>query len=203
MATVVRELADACACAARRVLHLRSPGCVTPAPSRRLARAAPSWLMTTLPRHRQLSFASVHHNSVSALAGAETANTSSGSTSAEASGRSEDLVISENCIRRMREIQEEEREEAGAAGEVMLRLSVDGGGCSGFQYSFSLERELQPDDRVFEKDGVKVVVDSVSHSFVKGATIDYVQELVRSSFHVANNPNSAATCGCGSSFTAR
>ncbi|KAH9309162.1 hypothetical protein KI387_037073, partial [Taxus chinensis] len=67
-------------------------------------------------------------------------------------------------------------------GETMLRLSVEGGGCSGFQYSFNLDDKQNPDDRVFEKAGIKLVVDEVSYGFVKGATIDYVEELIRSSF---------------------
>jgi iron-sulfur cluster assembly accessory protein len=88
-------------------------------------------------------------------------------------------------------------------GEKMLRVSVEGGGCSGFQYNFTLDDNRNPDDRVFEKEGIKVVVDAVSYGFVKGATVDYVEELIRSSFMVTTNPNAEGGCSCGSSFTAK
>ncbi|BAT05124.1 Os08g0363800 [Oryza sativa Japonica Group] len=64
----------------------------------------------------------------------------------------------------------------------MLRLSVEAGGCSGLQYSFSLDVKKNSDDRIFEKDGVKLVVDDVSYDFVKGATVDYEEELIHSTF---------------------
>ncbi|EEF33658.1 Iron-binding protein iscA, putative [Ricinus communis] len=78
----------------------------------------------------------------------------------------------------MKELQVSE----GSAEEKMLRLGVETGGCSGFQYVFDLESKMNPDDRVFEKEGVKLVVDNISYDFVKGATIDYVEELIRSAF---------------------
>ncbi|KAG6542628.1 hypothetical protein Mapa_015959 [Marchantia paleacea] len=112
----------------------------------------------------------------------------------------EGIVITESCIKRLREIQQEE----GPEGQKkMLRLSVDGGGCSGFLYNFSLDDSLKPDDRLFEKDGAKVVVDEVSLSFVKGAVVDFSEELIRASFTVASNPNAESGCGCGASFTAK
>lgn len=84
---------------------------------------------------------------------------------------------------------------------VNLRLSVEGGGCSGFQYSFELDdADINEDDRVFERDGAAVVVDDGSLEFVRGSTIDFVEEMIRSSFVVSNNPNSESACGCGSSF---
>ncbi|EFJ21720.1 hypothetical protein SELMODRAFT_151749 [Selaginella moellendorffii] len=82
----------------------------------------------------------------------------------------------------------------------LLRLTVDSGGCSGFQYNFSLDEKAQSDDRVFEKDGATLVVDGISFDFVKGSTVDFTEELMRSSFMVTSNPNASAGCGCGASF---
>jgi iron-sulfur cluster assembly accessory protein len=81
----------------------------------------------------------------------------------------------------------------------------DGGGCSGFQYSFSLDSApgVKPNDRVFERDGARVVVDDVSLTFLKGATVDYVEEMIKSSFAISDNPNAESGCGCGSSFVAK
>ncbi|KAG2279225.1 hypothetical protein Bca4012_047393 [Brassica carinata] len=113
----------------------------------------------------------------------------------EASSSSMEAVhLSENCIRRMKELQSSEPE------KKMLRLAVETGGCSGFQYVFELDHTTNPDDRVFEKKGVKLVVDTVSYDFVKGATIDYVDELIRSAFVVAENPAAVGGCSCKSSF---
>eukprot|EP00603_Paraphysomonas_imperforata_P001480 CAMPEP_0114422576 /NCGR_PEP_ID=MMETSP0103-20121206/5683_1 /TAXON_ID=37642 ORGANISM="Paraphysomonas imperforata, Strain PA2" /NCGR_SAMPLE_ID=MMETSP0103 /ASSEMBLY_ACC=CAM_ASM_000201 /LENGTH=104 /DNA_ID=CAMNT_0001591169 /DNA_START=336 /DNA_END=650 /DNA_ORIENTATION=+ len=92
---------------------------------------------------------------------------------------------------------------------MRLRVAVEGGGCSGFQYSFHMdgtkgEFKADPmdpeDDILFEKNGAEVVVDSGSFEFIKGATIDFEQELIRSSFAIVNNPQSESACGCGSSF---
>lgn len=84
--------------------------------------------------------------------------------------------------------------------KLMLRLSVSGGGCSGFQYGFSFDNTAQVDDRVFERDGVKVVVDEASLDLLSGAEIDFVEDLVGASFQV-KNPNAKSSCGCGSSFS--
>ncbi|CAK4692167.1 hypothetical protein AeMF1_017035 [Aphanomyces euteiches] len=82
-----------------------------------------------------------------------------------------------------------------------LRVAVEGGGCSGFQYVLTLEdAPLEEDDQVFEKDGAKVVVDTTSMDLLKGSTVDFAQELIRSSFTIINNPNAVSGCGCGSSF---
>ena len=82
----------------------------------------------------------------------------------------------------------------------MLRVSVSGGGCSGFQYGFTVEQALGDDDLRIEKDGVVVLVDSVSLPFVAGSTLDFVDDLMGQSFRVAN-PNATAACGCGTSFS--
>jgi len=82
---------------------------------------------------------------------------------------------------------------------LKLRLSVDGGGCSGFQYKFGLEKVVNPDDLVSETDGVVLLVDPVSLPFVEGAEVDFVENLGGASFQV-KNPNATSGCGCGTSF---
>ncbi|KAM3219259.1 iron-sulfur assembly protein IscA-like 2, mitochondrial [Capsicum chacoense] len=104
------------------------------------------------------------------------------------------VVMTENCVRRIKELQ------TGEHKEKMLRLSVEAGGCSGFQYEFSLDDKTNSDDRIFERDGVKLVVDNISFDFVKGATVDYVEELIRSAFQVSTNPSAVGGCSCKSSF---
>ncbi|MQL96447.1 hypothetical protein Taro_029128, partial [Colocasia esculenta] len=108
----------------------------------------------------------------------------------------EGVHMTENCIRRMKELQA--NQELNKA--KMLRLSVETGGCSGFQYVFELEDKRNEDDRIFEKEGVKLVVDNISYDFVKGATVDYVEELIRSAFLVMTNPSAVGGCSCKSSF---
>ncbi len=89
---------------------------------------------------------------------------------------------------------------AGRQGKpAILRLSVDGGGCSGFQYKFGFADAAEPDDTVAETDGVRLVVDSVSLDLVRGCAVDYVESLGGAAFRV-ENPNAASGCGCGSSF---
>lgn len=83
---------------------------------------------------------------------------------------------------------------------ALLRLSVEGGGCSGFQYRFALEQQPAGDDTVAETDGVLLVVDPISLDLVQGATVDYVESLGGAAFQVAN-PQAASGCGCGSSFS--
>ncbi|MBE0409097.1 MAG: iron-sulfur cluster insertion protein ErpA [Anaerolineales bacterium] len=80
-----------------------------------------------------------------------------------------------------------------------LRVFVSGGGCSGFQYGMALENNILENDLVFDQHGVKVVIDEVSISYLQGASIDYVDELMGSGFKI-ENPNAVASCGCGSSF---
>ena len=83
---------------------------------------------------------------------------------------------------------------------AILRLSVDGGGCSGFQYKFGFADAVESDDVIAEHDGVKLVVDSVSIDLVRGCAVDYVESLAGAAFKV-ENPNAASGCGCGSSFS--
>ena len=82
---------------------------------------------------------------------------------------------------------------------AILRLSVEGGGCSGFQYKFEMADAPEDEDRVSETDGVRLVVDPISLDLVGGSVVDYVESLGGAAFRV-ENPNAAAGCGCGSSF---
>ena len=84
--------------------------------------------------------------------------------------------------------------------EQMLRVTVSGGGCSGYQYAFSFDSDETPDDRIFERDGIKVVTDKASLGLLAGSEIDYVDDLIGAFFKV-NNPNATASCGCGTSFS--
>ncbi|XP_044746494.1 iron-sulfur cluster assembly 2 homolog, mitochondrial [Coccinella septempunctata] len=107
-----------------------------------------------------------------------------------------ELKITDNCVNRLKSI-------ITKGSSDFLRVSVEGGGCSGFQYKFGLDSELSDDDRIFQKDGVKVVIDEISLGFVKGATVDYQEELIRASFKIVNNPLAEQGCSCGSSFAVR
>jgi iron-sulfur cluster insertion protein len=89
-------------------------------------------------------------------------------------------------------------EQDGQSG-LMLRVSVSGGGCSGFQYGFSFDDTVNPDDRTFERAGVVAVVDETSLELLAGAQVDFVEDLGASSFQI-KNPNATSSCGCGSSF---
>lgn len=84
--------------------------------------------------------------------------------------------------------------------DLKLRVYVTGGGCSGFQYGFTFDEEINDDDTQIEKDGVTVLIDSMSIQYLGGAEIDYTEGLSGSQF-VIRNPNAATTCGCGSSFS--
>ena len=81
-----------------------------------------------------------------------------------------------------------------------LRVSVEGGGCSGFSYKFGFDSERKADDLLVERDGAKVLVDEISLEFLAGSEIDYARELIGAAFRI-NNPNAVANCGCGTSFS--
>ncbi len=104
-----------------------------------------------------------------------------------------EVIVTERAARRIGEILG--REPAG----TMLRVSVEGGGCSGFQYKFDTERSRGDDDIVIEKSGATVLIDPVSLDYMAGSEIDFVDDLIGSSFKV-NNPKATASCGCGTSF---
>lgn len=103
------------------------------------------------------------------------------------------VTVSERAARRIGEILKSE-----PAG-TMLRVSVEGGGCSGFQYKFDMDREQTGDDLVISRDGATVLIDSVSVNYMAGSEIDFVDDLIGASFKV-KNPNATAACGCGTSF---
>lgn len=105
------------------------------------------------------------------------------------------ITISEAAAKKIKSIIEEDNSNS------KLRIYVEGGGCSGFQYGFSLE-ELPPseDDFTFEKDGIEIVVDAMSMNYLNDAEIDFESSLMGAQFKI-KNPNVTATCGCGSSFT--
>ncbi len=79
-------------------------------------------------------------------------------------------------------------------------VAVNGGGCSGFQYAFEITRERADDDLALERDGATVLIDSISLDFLRGAEIDFVDDLIGQSFKI-HNPNATASCGCGTSFS--
>ena len=105
-----------------------------------------------------------------------------------------DLTVSESAARRIREI-------GAAEGKpLMLRVAVDGGGCSGFQYRFDLVDFAEADDHRVERDGAAVLVDDISIALLKGSEIDFVDALAGAEFKV-KNPNARTSCGCGVSFS--
>jgi iron-sulfur cluster assembly accessory protein len=104
------------------------------------------------------------------------------------------LTLSERAAKRIREIMR--AEEAGS----MLRISVSGGGCSGFQYAFDVVPGPAPDDLVIERDGARVAIDEVSLPFLQGSRLDFVDDLIGQSFRF-ENPNATSSCGCGTSFS--
>ena len=104
------------------------------------------------------------------------------------------VKLSASAARRVNAVLRSER--PGSA----LRVAVDGGGCSGFQYSFNIVADAAADDLVLERDGAKVLIDPVSLDFMRGSEIDFVDDLIGQSFKI-NNPNATASCGCGTSFS--
>lgn len=103
------------------------------------------------------------------------------------------ITLSDRAARRIARILAKE------AGGTALRISVSGGGCSGFQYGFDFDTARKDDDLVLEKDGATVLIDSVSLPFMDGAEIDYVDDLIGQSFQI-RNPLASSSCGCGTSF---
>lgn len=105
------------------------------------------------------------------------------------------LEFSDSAVRKLKLVQEEENNP-----NLMLRVSVYGGGCSGFQYTFSLDEEAKPGDRTVEKDGVTLLIDQMSYQYLAGSEVDFSEGLEGAMF-VVNNPNAKSTCGCGASFS--
>src|SRR3954468_8684913 len=105
-----------------------------------------------------------------------------------------EVTVSARAAKRIAEILKAERQPA------MLRVAVTGGGCSGFQYNFALDEVKAEDDLVLERDGAVVLIDSMSLDFLRGAEIDFVDDLIGASFKI-NNPNAQSSSGCGTSFS--
>jgi len=105
------------------------------------------------------------------------------------------ITLTESAVAKIADILLEENNP-----QVKLRTFVQGGGCSGFSYGFTLDEEQNEDDFVIDRNGVVVLIDSMSMQYLQGAVIDYKEELMGSSFTI-NNPNAQTTCGCGSSFS--
>lgn len=89
---------------------------------------------------------------------------------------------------------------AGESGKIGLRVAVEGGGCSGFSYTFDLVETRNDDDLAIERDGATVFIDEISLVYMGGATIDFIDDLIGQSFQI-RNPNAVASCGCGTSFS--
>ncbi|KRY84114.1 Iron-sulfur cluster assembly 2 -like protein, mitochondrial [Trichinella pseudospiralis] len=105
------------------------------------------------------------------------------------------VIISDRCVERLKKI---------ASPNEYLRVIVDSGGCAGYEYKFNLVDTVNSEeDHLFEKDGAKVIVDDLSLSFMDGATIDYHEEMIRSTFRVVKNPNADTGCSCGASFSVK
>jgi len=104
------------------------------------------------------------------------------------------VTVTDRAVRRIRQIA------AAEAEGTMLRVSVEGGGCSGFQYKFDLVRDRAGDDIVIGEGGGSVLIDPVSLGYLAGSQIDYVDDLIGASFKIMN-PNATASCGCGTSFS--
>jgi len=104
------------------------------------------------------------------------------------------ISVTERAARRIAEIA------AGDPTTPLLRVSVEGGGCSGFQYRFNLVATPADDDLVLNRDGATVLIDPVSQQYMEGAEIDFVDDLIGAAFKI-NNPVASASCGCGTSFT--
>ncbi|XP_054168996.1 iron-sulfur cluster assembly 2 homolog, mitochondrial-like [Oppia nitens] len=102
------------------------------------------------------------------------------------------ITISDSCVERLKKVMDK--------SDDILRVEVFSGGCSGLQYKFDITDKVNEDDHIIERNGVKVVVDGESIQFLKGSTIDYTDELIKSSFRVINNPQSEQGCSCGQSF---
>jgi iron-sulfur cluster insertion protein len=105
------------------------------------------------------------------------------------------VTLTESAARRIAELRVAEN-----TPNAFLRLAVSGGGCSGFQYGFSFDDTRLPEDLAFARNGVELVIDEVSLELVKGAEIDFVEDMMGAYFQV-KNPNAASSCGCGNSFS--
>lgn len=105
------------------------------------------------------------------------------------------MTLTENAVVKIKDILAEENNP-----DIRLRVFVQGGGCSGFSYGFTLDEMQNEDDFIIEQSGLAVLVDALSSQYLQGADVDYRENITGSQF-VINNPNAQSTCGCGSSFS--
>ena len=113
----------------------------------------------------------------------------------ETSSATEAVSVTESAAKRIAVLLKEEDRP-----NLMLRVAVNGGGCSGFSYDFKFDDTMNDDDTAIERDGVTVLIDEISMEYLAGSQIDYVENLIGAAFQISN-PNAAASCGCGSSFS--
>ena len=113
---------------------------------------------------------------------------------ASANAAAENVVLTERAAKRVAKILQTEQPDSA------LRISVNGGGCSGFQYAFDIVQDRADDDLALQGEGATVLIDPVSLEYMKGCRIDFVDDLIGQSFKI-ENPNATASCGCGTSFS--
>ena len=106
------------------------------------------------------------------------------------------ITLTDGLVKRIKSLQTQQNNPA-----LKLRIMVDSGGCQGFEYKFSLDTDIKPDDEVFEKDGIGVIIDDISLPYMRGAVIDFTDDLIGAHFKI-DNPNATSSCGCGTSFSA-
>ena len=104
------------------------------------------------------------------------------------------ITLTDSCAKQINVLKQ-----ADGQADLMLRITVNGGGCQGFEYAFKPETKKNDDDVTFEKDSAVIIIDEISLPYLKGAEIDYVDDLIGAHFKI-NNPNATSSCGCGTSF---
>lgn len=105
------------------------------------------------------------------------------------------ITLTDALVKRIKALRDQDGNPA-----LKLRVMVDSGGCQGFEYKFSLTDNVNSDDEVFEKDGISVIIDDISLPYMRGAVIDYADDLIGAHFRI-DNPNAKSSCGCGTSFS--
>lgn len=105
------------------------------------------------------------------------------------------ITLTDSLVAQIKKLQA-----ADGRPDLKLRVMVDSGGCQGFEYKFSLDSNVAPDDEVFEKDGIGVIIDDISLPYMANAVINYKDDLIGAHFEV-QNPNAKSSCGCGTSFS--
>ena len=104
------------------------------------------------------------------------------------------VTLSDSAVRRLAALSQREGK------QLMLRLAVLGGGCQGYKYKFDFADQAEPEDKVYERDGVRLLVDNISLDYIRGGEVNFVETMMGSYFEV-RNPNAATSCGCGTSFS--